>query len=424
MRVRAADHGALADSFHGKYLVNAPCPSDELHKVPRSSLARDASGEALDPLAGFPERLARRAQRSQARRSPGVSVRRRATSRCTPARRWSLCVDRSEQPPCARRRCVAPRREECVGAGAPKSRLRKIDRRRRANAAAKLLGSVQRGPICRRRIVALERALEETRRRRGGTWEGLEPVMRAEELPSKATRRRRRRPRVQELKMGTACCLTVARARCAPDAPTAADHEHATRVRTPHDPARVGEGADARGGDVVFFYARATETENERERGERASGRERASERERARVAPRASRERERQQIVHDLPHREVEDPRSYHTARLSTPLISASRLRSARFRRVSPLRSLASRGDHRARSASSHASSVSLASPHPTTPPGTVLGAPSRGVHPPSSRTLCRGRTNAASRARFQSRDGSSRRRRLHTLPVRLGCR
>ena len=137
--------------------------------------------------------------------------------------------------------------------------------------------------------------------------------------------------------------------------------------------------------ETSYFYARTSENENERER-------ERASESENVRSSEstcESENERARARTSEHSPtSHHADSPRSYHTVdclRLSSPRRVYAPLV---FRRVSSPRP-ASRGDHRARAGpSSHASSVSLASPHPTTPPGTVLGAPSptRRVHPPSS--------------------------------------
>ena len=134
----------------------------------------------------------------------------------------------------------------CVGAGAPKTVCVKIVvvvERLLQN----LLGSVHVAPICLHSIEALERALEETFAAAGGTWEGLEAVMRAEELERKKKENDAAEAATErasnELKMGTANNPLRWLAHAANRAPTRADHEHATRVRQLIRPTRVGEGA-------------------------------------------------------------------------------------------------------------------------------------------------------------------------------------
>ena len=134
----------------------------------------------------------------------------------------------------------------CVGAGAPKTVCVKIVvvvERTLQN----LLGSVHVAPICIHSIEALERALEETFAAAGGTWEGLEAVMRAEELERKKKENDAAEAATErasnELKMGTANNPLRWLAHAANRAPTRADHEHATRVRQLIRPTRVGEGA-------------------------------------------------------------------------------------------------------------------------------------------------------------------------------------
>ena len=134
----------------------------------------------------------------------------------------------------------------CAGAGAPKTVCVKIVvavERTMQN----LFGSVHVAPICLHSIEALERALEEEFAAAGGTWEGVEAVMRAEELERKkkendaaeaATERAS-----EELKTGAGINPARWLAHAANRAPTRADHEHATRVRQLIRPVRADEGA-------------------------------------------------------------------------------------------------------------------------------------------------------------------------------------